>query len=176
VDDLLARLDDLDPGVRAVAAYSAASVMAGVEGKGTGTPGWRASLARGLADPEVDVRWNAALGLARLGDPAGADLVWSMLHRDYVRANLRPGTRGGLLSAAGTDPASPAQREEEVVLNAVSAAYRLRDRSMTDGIRDLAAADPSDAVKDWAIRAAEELERESREKGAIPQRSWTAAR
>jgi HEAT repeat protein len=175
VETLLARLDDSDPGVRAVAAFGAATVMAGPDrevpaGTMLGTAAWRGTLAKALHDPEIDVRWNAALGLARLGDPAGADLVWSMLHRDYVRENLKPLDRGG--SGAAGDPA----REDEVVLNALSAAYRLRDRSMAAGVRALATGDSSDTVKDWAMRASELLEREVREKGDVPQRTWTAAR
>jgi hypothetical protein len=175
VEDLLARLDDGDPGVRAVAAFGAATVMAGPDGSGRGRADWRATLAKALHDPEVDVRWNAALGLARLGDPAGADLVWSMLHRDYVRANLKPAQGGGGAESGGPVAGDPG-REEEVVLNALSAAFRLRDRTMADGVKGLVDSDPSDTVKDWAMRASAELEREAREKGALPQRTWTAAR
>ncbi len=169
---ILARLDDLDPGVRAVAAFSAAGLMAR---GGGGDPG---PLRRALRDPSVDVRWNAALGLARIGDPAGADLVWSLLHRDFVRANLRVvgGEGAGFLALRGADPAGPEEREELVVMNALSAAYRLRDRSMHDGVKALAASDPSGPVRDWAMKAAAELEREAREKGPLPQRTWTAAR
>jgi hypothetical protein len=184
VDALLARLDDLDPAVRAVAAYSAANVMAGADGNGPdggvrGKPEWRAALAKALRDAEVDVRWNAALGLARLGDPAGADLVWSMLHRDYVAANLKAGDApgaSGFLALRGTDTAAPEEREMWVLLNALSAAFRLRDRSMADGVRALAASDPSYAVRNNALRAAESLDRESRDRGAVAQRTWTAAR
>ena len=176
VDALLPRLEDLDPGVRAIAAFAVAGV-AGRSG-GRGTPEGRAALAKALRDPAVDVRWNAAFGLARLGDPAGADVVWSLLHRDFVRSNLvkGDGAGGGLLSPGGADPASPEEREERVVLNALSAAYRLKDRSMAEGIGALAASDPSDAVRDWAMRASAELDREVREKGPLPQRAWSAAR
>ena len=176
VDLLLARLEDLDPGVRAVAAYSAADAMSR---RGTGKDEWRAALAKALRDPSVDVQWNAGLGLARLGDAAAADLVWNLLHRDFVRANLKTGEgsgAGGFFAFRGADPAGPEEREEFVVLNALSAAYRLRDRSMHDGVKALAASDPSDSVKDWARKAAERLEQESREKGPLPQRTWTAAR
>jgi hypothetical protein len=172
---LLPALGDPDAGVRAVAAFSCGALAeaAGPEGREAGA----AALLPGLADPELDVRWNAALALARLGRPEAADTVWSMLHRDYVRRNLRgeaPG--GGLLAPGGTDPAGPADREEAVVLNALSAAWRLRDRSMADGVRALAAGDPSDAVRDWAMRTASALEEEARARGPVSQRTWTAAR
>lgn len=172
VELLLARLEDLDPSVRAVAAYAAAGLIA----RGPAKAEWSEPLRRALRDPAVDVRWNAALGLARIGDPAGADLVWSMLHRDFVRSSLKGDEGAGFFALQGADPAGAAEREELVVMNALSAAYRLRDRSMHDGVRALAASDPSDAVRDWALKAAAELDRETREKGPVPQRAWTAAR
>jgi hypothetical protein len=176
LDLLLARLDDLDPGVRAVAAFAAAGLAAR---EGAAAERWSAPLRKALLDAAVDVRWNAALGLARLGDPAGADVVWNLIHRDYVRANLQTGDGSGgagFLALRGADPAGPEQREEAVVLNALSAAFLLKDRSMADGVKALASSDPSDAVRDWAMKAAEALDREAREKGPVPQRTWTAAR
>jgi hypothetical protein len=177
VEKLLARMDDVDPGVRAVAAFSSAGVLARLPGAGREEQ--RAPLRRALRDPAVDVRWNAALGLARLGDAAGADLVWSLLHREFVRSHLETGDGGegaGFLALRGADPAGPGEREEAVVLNALSAAFRLRDRSMADGVRAIASADPSATVRDFALKAVAELDRESREKGPVAQRSWTAAR
>ena len=175
VDRLMARLDDLDPAVRAVAAFAAADLL---DRRGGAAEPALALLRKALRDPAVDVRWNAALGLARLGDPAGADIVWSLLHREFVRANLQvgDGEGSGFFAARGADPSGVDQREERVVLNALSAAFRLKDRSMTDGVRALAAKDPSDAVRDWAMKAAEELDRETLAKGAVPQRTWTAGR
>jgi hypothetical protein len=175
VEAILARLSDLDPAVRAVAAFAGASLAAA--NGGAARPEWRAPLRAALDDASVDVRWNAALGLARLGDPAAADLVWRMLHRDYVRGHLAPaeGAGGGFLSPAGADPATPEQRTETVLLNALSAAFRLRDRSMLDGVKALES-DPSDAVKDWALRASAALEEEVAAKGAVAQRTRVASR
>jgi HEAT repeat protein len=171
---VLPLLDDVDPAVRAVASFATA-----VLAERNPSAASREALAKAQRDPAVEVRWNAALGLARLGDPAGADIVWSLLHRDYVRANLKTGDgpeAGGFFSPRGADPAGPAELEERVVLNALSAAYRLRDRSMADGVKALAASDPSDAVRDWAMKAAGELEKDVREKGPTAQRAWVAAR
>ena len=170
------RLRDLDPAVRAMAAYAVPALMAkgGVEDAAA-----REAVAGVLGDPEVDVRWNAALGLARLGDPAGAEVIWGMIHRDHVRPNLRsgdPGAGGGFLAPRGADPDSAADREDRVVLNALSAVYRLKDRSMLPGVRELAAADPSPAVQSWAMKTQALLEEEVRSRGAVPERSWTAAR
>ena len=174
---LLPRLDDLDPAVRALSAY-AASDLASREGAGEVAAAVRPALVRALGDPAVDVRWNAALGLARLGSAEGADLVWRMLDRDYVRANLRrgDGKSGGLLAPMGADPQSPEECEERVVLSALSAAYRLKDRSMIGAVKALAASDPSDAVRNWALRAEELLETEIREKGPVAARAAAAGR
>lgn len=176
LDAMLPALQDPDPGVRAMAAYA----IPAVPGKsGSAAPAEvRAALVRSLEDPATDVRWNAALGLSRLGSPEGADVVWSLLHRDYVRPNLRQGAGGGpgLLSATGADPETAAQAEERVVLNALSAAYLLKDRSMIEGVKALAATDPSPSVRDWALRAKDRLEGEIRERGPVEARAWTAKR
>ncbi len=175
-DPLVARLQDLDPGVRTMAAYAVPALLekAGVSGH----PEAAAALVRALEDPVVDVRWNAALGLARLGRAEGADLLWRMLHRDYVRASLRKGDGaglGGFLTPAGADPATPGEIEDGVVRNALSAVWRLKDRSMIEGVRALAASDPDPGVQDWALRAKDLLEREVADRGAVAARTWTAA-
>ncbi len=181
LDAMLPSLQDPDASVRAMAAYAVPSVagpaVAGA-GDAPGAADGRAALVRALEDASVDVRWNAALGLSRLGHADGADLVWSMLHRDYVRGNLRPREGGGpgILSAAGADPETAAQAEEKVVLNALSAAWLLRDRSMIEGVRALADSDPSPSVRDWALRARGRLEDEIRDRGPVPARAWTAKR
>ena len=42
-------------------------------------------LKRSLEDPVVDVRWNATLSLARLGDASGRDTLFQMLDRSHLR-------------------------------------------------------------------------------------------
>lgn len=175
LDAVLPRAEDLDGGVRTLAVYTA-GLLAERAGGARGDAA--AVLVKALGDPAVDVRWNAGLALARLGREEGADLVWQMLHRDFVRANLQTGDGqgAGLLGTAGPGPAAPEQVEERVVLNALSAAYRLRDRSMIDGVRELAERDPSTAVRDWALRTRAVLEAAIDERGAVPPRTWTASR
>ena len=172
---LAPRLKDLDPAVRAMAAFALPALL---EKGGGEHPGAREAVAAALGDPEVDVRWNAALGLARLGDPSGADVIWGMIHRGHVRRNLRSGespAAGGFLAKSGTDPDSPQNREERVVLNGLSAVYRLKDRSMLPGVRELAAADPSPTVQSWALKTQALLEEEVKARGEVPGRSWSEA-
>jgi hypothetical protein len=175
VDAIARGLQDLDPGVRAVSAYAAAAIAADHGGAGSAL---ESALVAALEDPSVDVRWNAALALARLGRPQGADLLWKMLHRDYVRASLRKGDGGpvvGLFAAGGTDPSTPEEIETLVVRNALSAAWRLRDRSMVGGVKALAASDPDHGVRDWAMKTRDLLEREIADRGPVAAREWTAA-
>lgn len=47
-----------------------------------------AALKAALQDTIADVRWNAALALARLRDPAGYDVLVSMLERDRLEAEM----------------------------------------------------------------------------------------
>ena len=46
------------------------------------------TLVRTLADPVADVRWNAALALARLGNSEGHDILLSMLERDQLSREM----------------------------------------------------------------------------------------
>jgi HEAT repeat protein len=175
---LLARVTDLDDGVRAVAVYAAA--VLGEKAGPAPSPELADALGRAIRDPSVEVAWNAALGLARLGDPGGSDLLWAMLHRDYVRANLLPRAdeagRAGFLAAGGSDPATTEDREDRVVLNALSAIYRLRDASMLPAVRDLAERDGKMEVRGWALRTREVLEAAAKERGPVRERTWTGAK
>ncbi len=69
-------LEDPDPGMRKVAAYAAGKI---------GGPAALGALRAVLRDPVVDVRWNGALSLARMGDDSGLDLLARMADRSYVR-------------------------------------------------------------------------------------------
>jgi HEAT repeat protein len=73
---IIRMMGDSDAGARKVAAYAAGKI---------GGPVTIRPLSIALEDPVVDVRWNAALSLARLGDDSGHDQLASMLDREYVR-------------------------------------------------------------------------------------------
>ncbi len=78
---------DGDPGVRKAAAVALGSVP--------GDPA-RAALARGLSDVDIQVRWNAALSLARLSDGTGGALIGEMLDRARVAVVQVPSADGGV--------------------------------------------------------------------------------
>jgi HEAT repeat protein len=79
-DDLsplvLELIRDEDPAIRKVGIYAAGRI---------GGPETLEPLRERLEDNVLDVRWNAALSLARRGDPAGVTLLGRMMDRDYVR-------------------------------------------------------------------------------------------
>ena len=81
-------LESEDPGVRKTAAYAAGRME-----DGEAIP----ALKKLLQDPVVDVRWNAALALATLDDPAGKDVLLGMTDRDdsleSAVADVRPDGR-----------------------------------------------------------------------------------
>lgn len=109
-------------------------------------PEVHATLRAALNDPFVDVAWNAALSLARLGDPAGAPLLVRMLDREYLRGVTRADEQG-----------RPRRMTEDQVrqamINAMHGLVRLQDRSHLETIRAVADADPDLRVRQSALEA-----------------------
>lgn len=77
--DIEALLDSDDDGLQKMAVY-----VLGLLGSEQTTPKLRELLKH--ATP--DLRWNAALSLARLGDPSGQDVLLSMLERPRLETDL----------------------------------------------------------------------------------------
>lgn len=121
--------------VRLAAAEDAGVRKAAVHALGT-LPGdaARERLLQSLQDPAEDVRWNAALALARRGDAAAAPVLRSMLDRAHLD------TVAGLL---------PEQREE-AMLAAISAAALLQDEELRSALALLRKSDPSLKLRDAA--------------------------
>jgi HEAT repeat protein len=97
----------------------------------------RAALARALEDGADDVRWNAALALARRGDAGAVPVLLQMMDRARL---------------SGVEGLTPAQ-EEEALIEAVRASGRLADRSLTPALERLRDHDPSLRVRDAAREA-----------------------
>jgi HEAT repeat protein len=102
----------------------------------------RAALAKALVDSADDVRWNAALALARRGDARATPVLLQMMDRERL-AQVR-------VSDEGLSP----EQTEDAVVQAVTAAARLKDepelRTALEGLRQH---DPSLKVRE-AARAA----------------------
>lgn len=170
---ITARLSDTDSGVRTMAAWAVPEVA--VKGDDRIREEAAGALLRALHDPVDDVQWNAALGLARMGRPGGEDVLWALLHPDYVRSRLTApaGATASLLGSGGTDPATPAEREATILRNALSAVFLLGDRSMLEGVRTLADGHVNPGVRDFAMKTRDALEKAVAARGAVPQRTWT---
>ncbi|MHC4820295.1 MAG: HEAT repeat domain-containing protein [Planctomycetota bacterium] len=166
MDAVLDRLGDTEPGVRAMAAWSAGSLAK--ETGGATAAAIREPLGKALADATVDVQMNAALALGRNGLADGADLIWKMLHPEWIRANLAPdgGGLGSILRRQGSNPVTPEQLEDTILLNALAVTYVIKDRSMIEGVRALGASHRSPKVQDAALEVAKLLEQEVAARGA----------
>jgi HEAT repeat protein len=99
----------------------------------------REALARALEDPVEDVRWNAALGLARHGDRRAAPTLARMLDRSQL---------------AGVPGLTPEQ-QDEALLEAVKGAARLADAELAPALTRLREGDPSPKVREAARVALE---------------------
>lgn len=97
-------------------------------------PEARGALRRGLEDGVDDVRWNAALGLARQGDAASTPVLLQMMDRERLAAV----------------PGLSAEQRELAILAAVDASEQLDDGRLSAALENLARADASLKVRDSA--------------------------
>ncbi len=125
---VLELIRDDDPAIRKVGIYAAGRI---------GGPETLEPLRERLEDNVLDVRWNAALSLARRGDASGSTLLGSMMDRDYVRDN-------GNLDWDG---------ESRVVRNALIALAQLQVTPNTELLSQLAANDKDPEVRRLANHA-----------------------
>ena len=130
-----------EPDIRKVIAHAIGS-MDGAES--------RSALRRSLNDPIVDVAWNAALSLARLGDPEGAPLLARMLDREYLRGVTRP-------DEGGVPRRMTEGQIRQAMINALHGLVRLEDRSYLEAIRALAVSDPDLRVRQAALQTLDAL-------------------
>lgn len=111
-------LDDNDPTVRVMAAYALTFIGRAEDAA------IAARLSQACASPGEDreVRWNAALTLARWGDPAAQGLILDMLDRDYweKRTPVRLDGPGGSIVE---QPMPPAQADEILTATVAAAAH-----------------------------------------------------
>lgn len=101
-----------------------------------------------LTDPVVDVKWNAALVLAALDDPAGGDVLFEMLNREAIQKQVVPGEEGGMEK----DPTGT------ILRNAISASARLYQERFRKPYETLSASDPDPGVREFAKQALQWLD------------------
>lgn len=101
------------------------------------------TLVEAIGDPEVDVRWNAALALARHGRNEGRGIIGQMLDRPYVEQTVKREVRPDV----EVDPVA------EVIISGLRAAAALKDPSLKAPIETLSKQDPSMKVRQAALEA-----------------------
>jgi HEAT repeat protein len=103
------------------------------------TPEARAALLRALEDQVPDVRWNAALVLARRREPAAAPVVLKMMDRSHL----------------ATVPDLTPDQADEVVLQAIAGAAALGDPGLRPLLERLRDSDPNLKAREAARLALE---------------------
>ena len=88
-------------------------------------------LARLLMDGADEVRWNAALALARFGDKRAVGTLLSMMDRRYLK------TIQGMRE----------RHKQQVLINAISAASLIDDAKLDEAVQFIADNDPSIPVR-----------------------------
>ena len=107
------------------------------------------TLRAALGDPVPDVRWNAAVALARHGDSRSAGVLARMLDRDRVTGLVEP-------SETRIDPAG------EVMISGLRAMAGLGSPAVGEDLRSVIAAladsDPNVRVQNAALETLDSLE------------------
>jgi HEAT repeat protein len=123
-----------DAGVRKMVVYVLGSLPGDAQLK---------TLQTALEDGTADVRWNAAVALARHGARDGVPVLRQMLDRAYVEQTVTRATR------ADTDQDPVA----DVMISGLRAAAALKDASLRSSVEDLSQQDRSMKVRQAAIEA-----------------------
>jgi HEAT repeat protein len=125
---------DADPGIRKMVVYALGALPGDQQ---------TAILRTALEDPASDVRWNAAVALARHGSNAGVRVLQQMLDRGYVEQAVKRTVRPD----EDQDPVA------DVMISGLRAAAVLRDESLKPTVVTLSRTDRSMKVRQAAIEA-----------------------
>jgi hypothetical protein len=125
---------DADPGIRKIVVY-ALGALPGEE--------QLAILRTALQDAAPDVRWNAAVALARKGQHDGVPVLRQMLDRQYVEQAVKREVR----QDDDQDPIA------DVMISGLRAAAALKDESLKSAVTAVSQNDRSMKVRSAAIEA-----------------------
>ena len=101
------------------------------------------TLRTALQDDTADVRWNAAVALARKGNHEGVPVLKQMLDRSYVEQTVKRDVR----QDTDEDPIA------DVIISGLRAAATLNDEMLRPSVTALSRNDRSLKVRDAAIEA-----------------------
>ena len=125
---------DADAGIRKMVVYA----LGALPGDGQVT-----TLRTALQDGVADVRWNAAVALARHGSHEGVVVLKQMLDRQYVEQAVKRDVRVDV----DQDPVA------DVMISGLRAAAALKDETLRDAVTNLSQQDKSLKVRQAAIEA-----------------------
>ena len=125
---------DIDAGIRKMVVYA----LGALPGE-TQIP----TLRTALQDSVADVRWNAAVALARHGNHDGVNVIKQMLDRPFVEQTVKRDVR----QDEDQDPVA------DVMISGLRAAAALKDDSLKPSITVLSQGDRSLKVRQAAIEA-----------------------
>jgi len=120
-------LRDRDASIRSVCTYGL-GLLPGVDGL--------EDLKGALRDPVDEVRWNAALALARRGDPGGISILTSLLDRNYL----------------DHFPSMDSEEKVSTIMSSMQAIKMLKLNDLEGKIHSLARSDPDRRVREAAGR------------------------
>jgi HEAT repeat protein len=101
------------------------------------------TLRTAIQDPVTDVRWNAAVALARHGNHDGVPVLRQMLDREYVEQAVKRDVR----QDSDQDPVA------DVLISGLRAAAALRDVTLKPSVTSLSRQDRSMKVREAAMEA-----------------------
>lgn len=125
---------DSDPGVRKMVVYALGALPGDAQ---------LTTLRTGLQDAVADVRWNAAVALARHGNRDGIPVLRQMLDRQYVEQAVKRTVRVD----DDQDPVA------DVMISGLRAAAALKDDTLKPSVTTLSQTDRSMKVRQAAIEA-----------------------
>jgi len=106
------------------------------------------TLRAALEDETADVRWNAAVALARHGSRDGVGVIQQMLDRSYVEQTVK---RDVSLINEDEDPIA------DVMISGLRAAATLRDATLRASVEGLSQQDRSLKVRQAALEALKDM-------------------
>lgn len=123
-----------DPGIRKMTVYALGALPGDAQ---------TITLRTALQDSAADVRWNAAVALARKGNHAGVPVLRQMLDRQYVEQAVRREVR----QDEDQDPIA------DVLISGLRAAAALKDDALRPQVTALSQQDRSMKVRQAALEA-----------------------
>src|ERR1700722_11759549 len=123
-----------DPGIRKMVVYALGALPGDVQ---------LVTLRTALHDSAADVRWNAAVALARHGNREGVAVLGQMLDRSYVEQAVKRDVR----QDEDQDPIG------DVMISGLRAVAALKDVSLKSSVESLSQQDRSMKVRQAALEA-----------------------